>query len=334
MPRIRRIRGGAGYGASHAGAGALDRPSRLLIFARRQRWLIKPALSAIVLLAAGGYALHVDHAMRSEQSFAPMRAQLGRVSGLRIDEIVVQGRDMQPEASVLDALGVVRGDALLGFSVEQARRRIDRLAFVEHATVERRLPGTVLVQLVERRPFAVWQNQGRFVLIDRHGQVVAQQGMNGKDAEAFSQLPLVVGAGAPAAAGDLIAALDGQPTVRSHVVAAVRVGQRRWNLTLRSGTDVLLPEGEEVPALARLALLEEHMHLLERPLVNIDLRLPDRLQLRVRPQPAADTPGGGQPALDHVHESGHGPEPGHGQEPGRQQEPGAPAGATNTRRPA
>ena len=167
MPRIRRIRGGAGYGASHAGAGALDRPSRLLIFARRQRWLIKPALSAIVLLAAGGYALHVDHAMRSEQSFAPMRAQLGRVSGLRIDEIVVQGRDMQPEASVLDALGVVRGDALLGFSVEQARRRIDRLAFVEHATVERRLPGTVLVQLVERRPFAVWQNQGRFVLIDR-----------------------------------------------------------------------------------------------------------------------------------------------------------------------
>ena len=76
------------------------------------------------------------------------------------------------------------------------------------------------------------------------------------------------------------------------------------------------------------------MHLLERPLVNIDLRLPDRLQLRVRPQPAADTPGGGQPALDHVHESGHGLEPGHGQEPGRQQEPGAPAGATNTRRPA
>ncbi len=315
MPRVRRLRA-AGY----AGAGAMDRPSRLAIFARRQRRMIKPATFAVVALLAGGIALHVDHAMRSEQSFAPMRAELGRVSGLPVREIVVQGRNMQPEASVLEALGVTRGDPLLGFSIEQARRRLDRLAFVEHATVERRLPGTVLVQLVERRPFAVWQDEGRFVLIDRNGQVVAQQGMNGKDAEAFAQLPLVVGAGAPRAAGDLIDALDGQPTVRSHVVAAVRVGQRRWNLTLRSGADVLLPEGEEVPALARLALLEEHLHLLERPLVNIDLRLPDRLQLRVRPQPAADVPDAGAPD--------------HAQQPGKPQTGAAPDGVTTMRRPA
>ncbi|WP_428375641.1 cell division protein FtsQ/DivIB [Lichenicoccus sp.] len=328
MPRVRRVR--SGYGPA---AGAMDRPSRLLIFARRQRRLIKPALLAILALAAGGAAVHVEHAMRSEQSFAPMRAELGRVSGLRVNEIVVLGRNMQPEASVLEALGVTRGDPLLGFSVEQARRRIDRLAFVEHATVERRLPGTVLVQLVERRPFAVWQNQGRFVLIDRGGQVVAQQGMNGKDAEAFAQLPLVVGSGAPAAAADLIDALDGQPAVRSRVVAAVRVGQRRWNLTLRSGADVLLPEGEEVPALARLALLEAHLHLLERPLVNIDLRLPDRLQLRVRLPPATDTPPGmpeaGRPPLDHAQEPGE-QEPG----PAPARDRAAPDSATTLRRPA
>nr|WP_321983334.1 cell division protein FtsQ/DivIB [uncultured Lichenicoccus sp.] len=311
MPRVTRIR--AGYGP--AAAATMDRPSRLLIFARRRRRMIKPALLVIVMLGAAGGALHVQRAMRSEQGFAPMRAELGRVSGLHVSEIVVQGRNMQPEASVLAALGVTRGDPLLGFSIEQARRRIDRLAFVEHATVQRRLPGTVLVQLVERRPFAVWQDQGRFVLIDRAGQVVAQQGMNGKDAEAFAQLPLVVGAGAPMAAADLVDALDGQPTVRSHVVAAVRVGQRRWNLTLRGGTDVLLPEGEEVPALARLALLEEHLHLLERPLVNIDLRLPDRLLLRVRPQPAAALPDAtpGAPAT---------------------QAPAAPDSATIMRRPA
>ena len=322
MPGVRRIRT-SGYG----GASAMDRPSRLLIFARRQRRLVKPALAGIVLMAAGGFALHVDHAMRSEQSFAPMRAELGRVSGLPVVEIIVQGRNMQPEASVLEALGVTRGDPLLGFSIEQARRRIDRLAFVEHATVERRLPGTVLVQLTERRPFAVWQNQGRFVLIDRNGQVVAQQGMNGKDAEAFAQLPLVVGAGAPAAAAALVDALDTQPTVRSQVVAAVRVGQRRWNLTLRSGADVLLPEGEEVPALARLAQLEDHMQLLERPLVNIDLRLPDRLQLRMRPQPAPDAADSGRPPLDHEQLPGSGvgkDSPSHI----------APEGSAPTRRPA
>ena len=284
-------------------AGQQDRPSRLLIFARRQRRMIRPVLLGAVLLGIGGLGLHVSHAMRTEAQFAPMRAEIGRTAGLRVTDIKVDGRNMTPESQVMTALGVSKGDPLLGFSVEAARRRLDQLSFVEHATVERRLPGTVLVQLTERRPYAVWQNQGRFLLIDRRGQVVATTPgkggvMNGKDAEAFATLPLVVGAGAPADAASLIDDLAAEPVVRKQVVASVRVGRRRWNLSLRSGAEVLLPEGEEVPALRRLALLENSMHLLERPLTDIDLRLPDRLMLRPRPQPATDAadPTGGAPA--------------------------------------
>src|SRR5581483_10946130 len=110
-------------------------------------------------------------------------------------------------------------------SVEQARQRIETLSWVEHATVERRLPGTVVVNLQERRPFAIWQNQGKFVLIDRSGQVVTNENLN-----EFHQLPLVVGAGAPAAAASLIDALTDHPDLQQRVTAAVRVGERRWNL--------------------------------------------------------------------------------------------------------
>lgn len=263
--------------------GLIDRPSRFGIFARRQRRLARPVLVSVVLvgLAAGG--LHLAHLMRNEASFAPLRAELGRRVAMRITAIAVSGRDMTPEAQVDQAIGVRVGDDILGFSVEAARRRLDALAFVERATVERRLPGTVVVQLVERRPFAVWQNHGRFVLIDRKGAVVADQGMNGKDAEAFAELPLVVGLGAPEAADALITDLAAEPTVRAHVVAAVRVGQRRWDLTLRNGCDVMLPEGEEPAALHRLALLQRDQQLLARPLAAIDMRLGDRLVVRPRP---------------------------------------------------
>lgn len=263
----------------------IDRPSRLLIFVRQKRRMIPPLLYGMMLLGLAGFGLHVALAMRTEASFAPMRAEIGRAAGLRVTDIVVEGRNMTPEDQLLAALGVSKGEPLLGFSVEAARVRIDQLAFVEHSSIERRLPGTVLVRLAERRPFAVWQNQGRFVLIDRNGEVVVQHGMNGKDAEAFAELPLVVGAGAPRAATALIDALGTEPMVRKQVVASIRVGQRRWNLTLHSGADVLLPEGAELPALHRLALLETDMHLLERPLVNIDMRLPDRLVVRPRPTP-------------------------------------------------
>lgn len=309
-------------------AAPIDRPSRLLIFVRRQRRLVRPALVAAVLLGLAGAGLHVGRAMRSEAAFAPIRTQIAHAAGLRVTAVTIEGRNMTPESQVLEALGVGRGDPLLGFSVEAARRRIDRLAFVEHCTVERRLPGTVLVQITERRPFAVWQNQGRFVLIDRDGQVVVTPGLAGphlgasnlgasnlggqgpngrntdiagmsrKDAEAFAELPLVVGAGAPGRASALIDALAAEPVVRGQVAAGVRIGQRRWNLTLRSGADVLLPEGAEPQALHRLAQLERDMHLLERPLAYIDMRLPDRLVVRPRPpapplaSPAASPAGG------------------------------------------
>ncbi len=131
--------------------------------------------------------------------------------------------------------------------------------------VERRLPGTVVVQLTERRPLAVWQNQGKFALIDRDGQVVANQDP-AKDWQRFATLPLVVGAGAPAEAAALLDALTGAAGAALARGAAVRVGERRWNLQLRSGLDVMLPEGAEPQALARLMELQAHDALLDRPL--------------------------------------------------------------------
>jgi cell division protein FtsQ len=158
------------------------------------------------------------------------------------------------------------------------------LPWVEHATVERRLPGTVVVYLQERRPFAIWQNQGRFVLIDRSGAQVPNQNV----AE-FHQLPLVVGPGAPVAAATLIDALTDRPDLQRRVVAAVRIAERRWNLHLDNGADVLLPEGHEVAALVRLTQLQQEHQVLDRPLAAIDMRLADRLVLRPRAEPHTDT---------------------------------------------
>ncbi len=276
----------------------MDRPSRLLILARRQKRMIRPLLAGAVLLGVGCLGLIVHRQMRTQASFAPMRAAIGRLSGLPITRIVIEGRNMTPESQVLSALGVAKGAPLLGFSVEAARARLDQLAFVERSTVERRLPGTVLVTITERRPFAVWQSHDRFVLIDRDGNVVRQHGMSRKDAEAFEVLPLVVGAGAPKAAAALIEALDAEPVISKQVTAAVRVGQRRWNLVVRSGATVMLPEGAETPALKRLAQLEDTMHLLERPLTDIDMRLPDRLVIRQPQPPPADAQPGDVPPGD------------------------------------
>jgi cell division protein FtsQ len=173
------------------------------------------------------------------------------------------------------AIGVSIGDPILGFSLDDIRARVETIQWIEHATVERRLPGTLVVNVQERRPFAIWQNQGKFVLVDRTGQVVANQ-----DVAQFPHLPLIVGLGAPAAAAGLLDALQQRPAIKEKISASVRVGERRWNLRMTNGTDVMLPEGHEAVALDRLIQLQQDHAVLDRPLTAIDMRLPDRLVFR------------------------------------------------------
>lgn len=252
---------------------------------RRQRRLLRPA--AWVVLASGVvvlmvFALHAAGLRTgSSGTLISMRERLGAVtgaSGLRVTDVVVEGRANTPEPVLRAAIGVNKGDPILGFSLDDIRARIETIPWVENATVERRLPGTVVINLQERRPFAIWQNQGKVVLVDRVGQVVANQNV-----AQFRHLPLIVGQGAPTAAATLLDALRERPALQEKVLACIRVGERRWNLRMTSGTDVMLPEGHEVAALERLAQLEQQHSVLDRPLAAIDLRLPDRLVFRPKP---------------------------------------------------
>jgi cell division protein FtsQ len=258
-----------------------DRPGRLKLLLRRQKRLLRPAAwvaFAGLLVVAG---MIVVHSAAPGGSIATLRERLGgatALAGLRVTDVEIEGRQNTPEMLLRAALGVSIGDPILGFSVEAARQRIETLSWVDHATVERRLPNTVVLFLQERAPFAVWQNQAKFVLVDRGGSVVANQNV----AE-FHQLPLIVGPGAPIAAAPLIDALTARPDLQRRVIAAVRVGERRWNLHLASGVDVMLPEGHEDAALDRLMQLQQQHAVLDRPLAAIDMRLGDRLVLRPRP---------------------------------------------------
>ena len=220
---------------------------------------------------------------------ASLEQRFGKAIDLRVRDIRIDGRANTPEAKLMDALSVKVGDRILGFSIEDARTRIEHLAWVQHVAVERRLPDTIYVDLTERRPFAIWQNQGKFQLIDRAGEVVADE-----DVAEFAELPLVVGLGAPAHAADMLDALAAAPDIRTRTAAIVRVGERRWDLHLRNRVVVMLPEGHEAAALTRLTALQAQQQLLDRPLMFVDMRLGDRLAVRTRP-PADARPADAKP---------------------------------------
>jgi cell division protein FtsQ len=243
----------------------------------------------LAIIVAGGYGAIIASRTPAGEA-ALMQAADGFIAatatlGLVVTNIEVQGRETTDAATVMAALSAARGSPILAISPGHAKEQLEALPWVRSATIERRLPGTLFVRLVERRPLAVWQHGGIQQLIDREGSVIAVD-----DLSRFAHLPIVVGDDAAANAAALIDTLASEPELAARVSAAVRIGGRRWNLRIDDAIDVMLPEESPESAWTRLAELERTSLLLKRDVQTVDLRLPDRLVLRVNgpaaPQPA------------------------------------------------
>jgi cell division protein FtsQ len=200
--------------------------------------------------------------------------------GLVVANVQVEGRRRVSREAVLDALAAARGTPILAVDPAEAKRRLETIPWIRSASIERRLPDSLYVRLVERQPLAFWQRAGKLALVDREGVVVPAERLDG-----FGNLLVLVGSDAPLKGAALIDMLAREPDLAPHVAAAVRIGGRRWNLRLDSGIDVALPEEDAAGAWQRLAEVERRDGILERNIEMVDLRLPDRLV--VRPVPDA-----------------------------------------------
>ncbi|MBS0242518.1 MAG: FtsQ-type POTRA domain-containing protein [Proteobacteria bacterium] len=241
-----------------------------------RQWLVAAGIAGVVVFAgASGFGRNVRLA-------EPVSAQLDTLlvsAGFGINEIALKGHRQTLDSDIFRALNA-NGATLLGLDIAAARRRIEALPWVEQATLERVLPDKLNVIIRERHASAVWLDGDRTALVDPTGRVLAYL------AEFVpSDLPRIAGPGAPAAAAELLTALSQYPGLAARLHIARRIGERRWDLELQSGTRVRLPAGPLQPALARLAHLDRDAGLLARPGDIVDLTVPNSVAV----SPAAST---------------------------------------------
>lgn len=196
--------------------------------------------------------------------------------GLKIDEVFVEGRQYSPQNAVLNAVQAKRNHPILAYDLEIIRKNLEKIDWVKSATVQRRLPNLLYIQMVERKPIALWHHQQNFFLVDQEGIVIASPILS-----YFQHLPIVVGADAPVHAPQILAVLEKFPKVREKLSSLVRIRQRRWDLTLESTIQVKLPEEKVEDALARLSLLIEQKRISKDETSMVDLRVPKQIILRL-----------------------------------------------------
>lgn len=248
---------------------------------RAPRPMTLVALTLIVIAAGyglvrGGYVENFTQGITTQTN-----ALLG-FAGFRVDEVTVQGRRYTDPETLIAALGVREGDPIFALDTNEARQRIEGIESIQQATVRRMLPDRVHIDIVERAPFAIWQNGGKLTVIDRDGHRITDRNL-----QAFAGLPFIVGEGAPIHASAIFDSVKSEPALFARVRAYVRVGDRRWNLRLDNGVDVKLPELGFEKTVQEIVTLDAKYRILTRDIESVDLRLPDEITVRLTPEAMA-----------------------------------------------
>jgi cell division protein FtsQ len=197
-------------------------------------------------------------------------------SGLAIDRVAITGQSETSEVDVLDALAIGNYPSLFTYDVDAARVRVEALPWVAQATLKKLYPDTLEVSVVERLPYALWQEGTAVSLIDPQGAVISSE-----IGERYRNLPLVVGAGANARVDEFLDLVVDHPDFLKHVRAGVLVSERRWNIVLAEAIEILLPEKDPKAAVDRLIEIDQSSRLLDRDIAAVDLRLPERMVVRL-----------------------------------------------------
>ena len=233
--------------------------------------------SVLLLAATLGYgAVAGGHVPDIVNWFKDARDVAANSLGFRIAAVSLAGQKEVSREEVLTIAGVTGRASLLFLDADAARARLMANPWIADAAVFKLYPDRLQITITERLAFALWQKDGRISVIAADGTVLEPF-----VEDRYLGLPLVVGDGAERQAKDFLAIVDRYPDIRAVLRASVLVAARRWNLRLTNGIDVRLPEGNVDDALGRLVQLDRDKKLLTRDIAAVDLRLPDRVGVRL-----------------------------------------------------
>lgn len=281
-----RITRGAGKGGRSATAKPRGRAAprrqtrldRIIAMIPISGETLSRVLTGIVVVLAGGVLWLVAEFFGLPAMAGQEAAALAARSGFQVAKVEVQGLKRMDEMPVYTLALDEMDRSMLSVDLAALRQRVMTLGWVKDARVTRRLPGTLVINIVERDPVAVWQHGGRLSLIDVNGVVLEPV-----DGRAMPDLPLVVGPDANRETRALGQLMEAAPALKPLLAGATWVGNRRWDLRFQSGETLALPEGNAAAAAAlmKFAQLDGVNRLLGRGIVRFDMRDPTRFVLRL-----------------------------------------------------
>lgn len=239
----------------------------------KRRSLMVAGIAVVAYVGIGGWWLsHTGKIEKAANVTSDAFWGMTADAGFKLGQVYLTGREHADIAVVKAALNAQPGAPILAMDLQAIQAKLQEIPEVKSATISRQLPGALSVALVERQPAAVWQREGKHMLVDEEGVVLASDSYKPEQ-----PLPVVVGDDAPQHVEGLVKLLNAAPALKPQVVAAVRIGSRRWNVQLQNGVTVMLPQDGADDAWKRFSQLVDREGLLTKAVSSVDMRMEDRV---------------------------------------------------------
>lgn len=237
-----------------------------------------------MIIAVG---LAVASALRIPQKIGTAAGEAIGRAGFAVTRVEIKGLNRMQRLPIYAVALDQDSMAMPLIDLEYTRERLLRFGWVKEARVSRRLPDTLVVDVVERKPAAIWQHNHRLALIDADGVVLEQVKL-----DTMPDLPVVIGPAANRHASEFNRLLDAAPSLKPLMAGASWVGGRRWDLRFQTGELLALPEGERAAtkSLIHFARMDRQAQLLGRGLIRFDMRIPGKFIVRVSSEPGSVIP--------------------------------------------
>lgn len=259
-------------------------PSRLKY--RMERLMLTPLFRALlrfgvpVVLIAGLAAWWLSNESNRQiivDTYADLRSQVESRPEFMVNMMAVDGASDLVAEGVREMLPVDFPISSFDLDLEAMREAVVSLDPVKSARLYVRQGNVLQVDIVERIPVVLWRNDRGLQLLDDEGALVGPAFLRAD----WPELPLIVGTGADTQVEEALELVRAAQPLASRFRGLVRMGERRWDVVLDRDQRIMLPEEGAVHALERVIAMDQAVDMLERDLLAVDLRLPNRPTLRM-----------------------------------------------------
>lgn len=216
----------------------------------------------------------------AEKYFDSNFRKISKSSDLILKDILLDGYHHSPKQDILDSILLTskednktnKNEPILLINIKKIKKNLESMTWIKHADVERILPSTIRIHILEHKPMAIWQNQGKLLLLSYEGYIIKENNLT-----QLKDLIIVTGDNAIESSVKLFELLDKNPEIKKMISSVVLIGNRRWDFILYNGIKIKMPEKNLEEALLSLIKKNKQSNLLENNIKIVDLRIADKV---------------------------------------------------------